>query len=334
MKTLSLSVLVILTAAPAALAADPPSYSKQVRPFLTRYCSECHNAKEPQGGLNLESYASLMEGGQHGPVLVAGKADDSRIVGQVEGKRKPTMPPKKASRRPTPEEAVVLRAWVDAGARDDGGSTVIAISRHQAADARRRPGRRPGVPARRQIIGRRGLARGIADRPDRRRCRRQAARTGRRRDGVGVQPRRRRAGRRRRFAWRRRRGAHLPRRCRRPSRRPAGQDHRRPQGRYSRSPIQPRRQDAGDVQLQPGHQALGRGNRATHPRTQGPQRRRLRRRLQPGRDAARQRFGRPGGEGLAGRRRQAPLHPQRFDRLGVQRRLEPRRPSARRGRRG
>ena len=127
MKTLSLSVLVILTAAPAALAADPPSYSKQVRPFLTRYCSECHNAKEPQGGLNLESYASLMEGGQHGPVLVAGKADDSRIVGQVEGKRKPTMPPKKASRRPTPEEAVVLRAWVDAGAKDDGGSTVIVL---------------------------------------------------------------------------------------------------------------------------------------------------------------------------------------------------------------
>ncbi len=68
-----------------------------------------------------------MEGGQHGPVLVAGKADASRIVGQVEGKRKPTMPPKKATRRPTPEEAAVLRAWIDGGAKDDGGSTVIAL---------------------------------------------------------------------------------------------------------------------------------------------------------------------------------------------------------------
>ncbi len=111
----------------SVVAAEPPSYSKQIRPFLARYCLECHNAKEFQGGLNLESYATLMEGGQHGPVLVAGKADDSRIVLQVEGKMKPTMPPKKATRRPTPEEFAVLRAWIDAGAKDDGGSTIIAL---------------------------------------------------------------------------------------------------------------------------------------------------------------------------------------------------------------
>ena len=109
------------------LAAEPPSYSKQVRPFLTRYCSECHNAREPQGGLNLESYAAMLEGGQHGPVVVAGKADESRVALQVEGKMKPTMPPKKATRRPTPDETVILRTWIDAGAKDDGGSTVVAL---------------------------------------------------------------------------------------------------------------------------------------------------------------------------------------------------------------
>ncbi|HVS36496.1 MAG TPA: c-type cytochrome domain-containing protein, partial [Gemmataceae bacterium] len=127
MRTRYLFILAILVASPAAFAAEPPSYSKQIRPFLARYCSECHNAKEFKGGLNLESYAALMEGGLHGPVLVAGKADDSRIVGQVEGKMKPTMPPKKATRRPMPEEVAVLRAWIDAGAADDGGSTIIAL---------------------------------------------------------------------------------------------------------------------------------------------------------------------------------------------------------------
>ena len=80
-----------------ALAAETPSYSKQVRPFFSRYCLECHNAKDDQGGLDLESYAAMLEGGQHGPVLVAGKADASRMVGMVEGKLKPAMPPKKAS---------------------------------------------------------------------------------------------------------------------------------------------------------------------------------------------------------------------------------------------
>ena len=126
-KTGCLSLFVAFLIAAPLTAAEPPSYSKQVRPLLSRYCLECHNAKDDQGGLNLESYAALLEGGQHGPVLVAGKADDSRIVGMVEGKLKPTMPPKKAARRPTPEEAAVLRAWIDAGAKDDGGATVIVL---------------------------------------------------------------------------------------------------------------------------------------------------------------------------------------------------------------
>ena len=69
----------------------------------------------------------MLEGGKHGPVFVAGKADASRIVGMVEGKVKPFMPPKKASRRPTPEEAALLRSWIDAGAKDDGGATVVVL---------------------------------------------------------------------------------------------------------------------------------------------------------------------------------------------------------------
>ncbi|HBI45705.1 MAG TPA: hypothetical protein DDY78_23055, partial [Planctomycetales bacterium] len=124
---LSLFSLFLALAVITPAAAEPPSYSKQVRPFFSRYCLECHNAKEGEGGLNLESYAALLEGGKKGPVLVAGKADDSSIVGMVEGKVKPFMPPKKASRRPTAEEAAVLRAWINAGAKDDGGTTVVVL---------------------------------------------------------------------------------------------------------------------------------------------------------------------------------------------------------------
>ena len=110
-----------------AHAAAPPSYSKQIRPFFSRYCLECHNAKEDQGGLNLESYAALLEGGKHGAVFVAGKADASRMVRMVERKIKPFMPPKRASRRPTPGEASLLRDWIDAGAKDDGGKFIVVL---------------------------------------------------------------------------------------------------------------------------------------------------------------------------------------------------------------
>jgi WD40 repeat protein len=119
--------LLFLIAAVSFAEADSPSYSKHIRPFFSRYCLECHNAKEGEGGLNLESYAALLEGGKHGPVFVAGKADASRMVGMVEGKVKPFMPPKKASRRPSPEEVALLRAWINAGAKDDGGAAVIVL---------------------------------------------------------------------------------------------------------------------------------------------------------------------------------------------------------------
>jgi WD40 repeat protein len=111
---------------PNADAEQPPSYAKQVRPFLARYCLSCHNATKLEGGLDLESYKTLREGGAHGEVVVPGKADDSRLVMMVEGKRKPTMPPKKAP-QPKPEEIGVLSAWVNAGAKDDSASVVVTL---------------------------------------------------------------------------------------------------------------------------------------------------------------------------------------------------------------
>jgi dipeptidyl aminopeptidase/acylaminoacyl peptidase len=105
--------------APKARGAEPISYAKQINPFFTRYCLECHNRDEPKGGLNLETYKSLREGGENGEVLTPGEADSSRLVRLVEHKDKPFMPPKKA-KQPRPEEIALLRAWVDAGAKEDG----------------------------------------------------------------------------------------------------------------------------------------------------------------------------------------------------------------------
>jgi WD40 repeat protein len=111
-----------LAAAPAH-AQPAPSYARQIKPLLARYCLECHNAGEPNGGLNLESYQSLREGGKHGPVVKPGKPDESRLVLLPEGKDKPPMPPKKA-RQPKADEVALLRRWVEGGAKDDTGVPV------------------------------------------------------------------------------------------------------------------------------------------------------------------------------------------------------------------
>ncbi|HEY7429007.1 MAG TPA: c-type cytochrome domain-containing protein, partial [Gemmataceae bacterium] len=117
---LSLWTLFALMLPSAVFAAEPtPHYAAQIKQFFARYCLECHNGDEPKGGLNLETHKSLREGGDNGVVLTPGKGDASRIVRLVEHKDKPFMPPKKA-KQPRPEEVALLRAWIDAGAKEDG----------------------------------------------------------------------------------------------------------------------------------------------------------------------------------------------------------------------
>src|SRR2546426_6900952 len=106
-----LASLVLSETSPRSLADQPPSFVRDVKALFARYCVECHNSDKLRGGLNLESFKTLEQGGENGPVFVAGKPDESRIVLQVEGKAKPKMPPQKA-KQPRPDELKVLRAWI------------------------------------------------------------------------------------------------------------------------------------------------------------------------------------------------------------------------------
>jgi WD40 repeat protein len=127
MKSIRFAVLVALfLAAKTAPAQQPPSYAKQIRPFLAKYCLECHNAKALKGDLNLGSVQGMLQGGKSGPVVVPGKPDDSRLVLLVEKKDKPPMPPAKA-KQPKPREIGILREWVTAGARDDSSSATTVV---------------------------------------------------------------------------------------------------------------------------------------------------------------------------------------------------------------
>jgi len=103
------------------------SYARDVRPFLTKYCVECHNPKTFKAGLDLETYKGMRDGSDRGQVLLPGKPDESPLVLSPEGKKEPHMPPKKAKRKPTPAEVAVLRAWVAAGAKDDSAAVRVAI---------------------------------------------------------------------------------------------------------------------------------------------------------------------------------------------------------------
>jgi hypothetical protein len=114
-----LGALGLLLSAGMARAADAPSYTKDVKPFLAKYCTDCHNARKAKAGVNLEDFQALMKGGRKGVMVVPNKPDQSRLVRTMEG-GKPVMPPRKYAQQPTRAEIALVRAWIAAGAKDDG----------------------------------------------------------------------------------------------------------------------------------------------------------------------------------------------------------------------
>lgn len=96
---------------PAGAAADG------IQPVLDRYCVACHGPKKAKGDLRLDSLAGLEEGGKDGPVMVAGRPDESPLIQRL---RLPLaaedhMPPA-GKPQPTPEEIARLERWISSAA--------------------------------------------------------------------------------------------------------------------------------------------------------------------------------------------------------------------------
>jgi WD40 repeat protein len=91
-----------------------------IEAIFTERCLDCHESKEPEANLVLETFESLMKGGDSGAVIVPGKSSDSLMVKMIEGiekdGKKKIMPPGKREKL-KPNEIALIRAWIDAGAK-------------------------------------------------------------------------------------------------------------------------------------------------------------------------------------------------------------------------
>jgi hypothetical protein len=90
---------------------DSRQFETQIAPLIARHCLECHDTLTKKGNLDLSRRAAALSGGEGGPVLVPGKADESPLWQLVETDE---MPQKRSPLRP--DEKKVLREWLDAGA--------------------------------------------------------------------------------------------------------------------------------------------------------------------------------------------------------------------------
>lgn len=106
---------VAVSAAVCAIAQTKPDFAKDVQPLLARKCVMCHNEKLAQNGVRFDDGDAALAGGYTGPVIVAGKSADSKLITRVSSTKKGfLMPP--AGAPLTPTEIDTLKAWIDAGA--------------------------------------------------------------------------------------------------------------------------------------------------------------------------------------------------------------------------
>lgn len=123
--------------APIAIAAALPAFSlaaektkgeeaakvtfeDHVLPIFRARCGTCHNGSDRRGGLVLDDYATMLEGGASGDVVFGGDLDSSYLWSLITHDSEPVMPPN-ASKMPDDELALV-KAWIEQGILKDSGS--------------------------------------------------------------------------------------------------------------------------------------------------------------------------------------------------------------------
>ena len=98
-----------------------PVAERDVTAILSAKCWVCHGRREKMAGLDLRSRESMLRGGKSGPVVVAGKPDESILVKRIAAQEMP--PPKLQEqysvRGLTDDELAKVRQWITNGAEPD-----------------------------------------------------------------------------------------------------------------------------------------------------------------------------------------------------------------------
>jgi hypothetical protein len=93
------------------------SFRTQISPIFQRYgCNGCHGGS---GGLTVQTVSQLLQGGLHGPAVIAGKADTSNLI------RKLLPDPPYGDRMPQggpylPDSTIqTIKLWINQGAKNN-----------------------------------------------------------------------------------------------------------------------------------------------------------------------------------------------------------------------
>lgn len=83
--------------------------------LIKSQCAYCHNAKSHPEKVDLSSLTALRKSGEHGPIVVAGHPEKSKLIQYIDGTKSPRMPFKKPAMSTT--DINLLKKWIAAGAK-------------------------------------------------------------------------------------------------------------------------------------------------------------------------------------------------------------------------
>jgi hypothetical protein len=125
-RCLILAAGLVAVASPAQ-ENEKLTYDDHIRPLLENKCFSCHNPDKKKGGLELTSYAGLMNGGSGGAVVDAGNPQGSRLWTCSAKKEEPFMPPEGAPL--DAKDLTLLSKWIAGGLLQAKGSVAKASNK-------------------------------------------------------------------------------------------------------------------------------------------------------------------------------------------------------------
>lgn len=94
---------------PYLLEGVSRTYEETFQSLFEGRCVFCHGGADPEAGLDLSTYESMMRGGESGPAVVPGNPQESPVIIRQSG-------PGDHFGQVMPDELEALREWIDAGA--------------------------------------------------------------------------------------------------------------------------------------------------------------------------------------------------------------------------
>jgi Planctomycete cytochrome C/Anaphase-promoting complex subunit 4 WD40 domain len=104
------------------------NYQDDLTPLFRESCFGCHNADKTKGGLNLASYATMIQGGGSGAAIAPGDPEASYLYQLVTHQSEPHMPLN--SPKLPDEKLAIIRRFIEEGALENSGSKAAVKKEH------------------------------------------------------------------------------------------------------------------------------------------------------------------------------------------------------------